>query len=104
LTTKEIDEMTPYEVILVIDVYKTKAEHRTEEEVNLNIINAYYTEIMRRQDRSKKLPPLSKFLIDRNKKELTDEQKAQHMLNVARALNCVFGGTEIVNEGGESIV
>ena len=65
--------------------------------MNMAIINAYYTEIFRRQNREKKLPPLKNFLVDYNKEVVDKETNNLQMLERVKSLNAMFGGETIVN-------
>ena len=97
LTLSEIDNITLYELKMVIEVKNRVSKQESEDSMNKAIVQAYYTEVFRRQDRAKKLPPLKKFLIDYNKKELTKEEKALQMLEKAKAITAMFGGDIVIN-------
>lgn len=91
--------MTIYEVKLVIEVKNKMLKQISEDSMNMAIINAYYTEIFRRQNREKKLPPLKTFLLDYNK-EIIEEDKEKNglkMLEIAKSLHAMYGGETIVN-------
>ena len=89
--------MTIYEVKLVIEVKNKQLKQLSEDTMNMAIINAYYTEIFRRQNREKKLPPLKNFLVDYNKEVVDKETNNLQMLERVKSLNAMFGGETIVN-------
>jgi hypothetical protein len=73
-------------------------EIKAKNDLDLTITGAYYTEVFRRQDKSKKLPKLEKFLSYSIKKA-TKKQDAERMLEVAKSLTVMFGGEIVTNEG-----
>jgi len=85
---------------MCVESHKLNRDMHTEDSVNTAIINAYYTEVFRRQDRKKKLPDIKKFLVrlkDTEKKKQQDKQTDKQMQDMAIALNAVFGGKVIEN-------
>jgi tRNA splicing ligase len=77
--------MTPYELILAINVHNEKQKQKSEDEITLAYLNAYW-------QRVNKLPSLKKILGNEQqpvKKEMT----AEEMLKEVMKINKVSGGT-----------
>lgn len=62
------------------------------EKLNMHITNAYYTEIFKRQDRSKKLPALKGFLVTEEKLKPKKPTPPEDILEQVKILNSVLGG------------
>lgn len=93
--------MTMNELNLHIEVYGENNNQKYENDLNAQIVGAYYTEIFKRQDKKKKLPDIKKFLIKLdNKDSKPKENNDLLMLERVKMLNTLFGGELIVKEGG----
>ena len=82
---------------MFIETHKKNREINMEDNINMQIINAYYTEIFRRQDREKRLPDIKKFLIRLNETKKIEKQSPEQLLEVVKVLNGLFGGQVIEN-------
>lgn len=91
--------MTMNELNLCIEAYGENNNQKYENDLNAQIVGAYYAEIFKRQDKKKKLPNINKFLISLKGKE-TKENNDLEMLERVKMLNALFGGEVIVKEGG----
>lgn len=93
-----MDALTLNEFKMLVEVYQKVEQQRSEDEMNVAIIGAYYTEVFRRQDRSKKLPPIKQFLVKLDGSNKPKQQTPEGMLEQAKLLTGVFGGIIIVND------
>ena len=79
-------------------MYNKNRKQDNEDNINMAIINGYYTEVFKRQDKKKKLPNLNTFLINSSKPAKTKTQSNEQMFEQVRALNALFGGKIIKNK------
>lgn len=84
--------MTIGEISLIINVHQEKQKTEAESQVQLAIINAYYTVAL---DRSKKLPKLNSLLNMKKSKKSSDED----LFNKIKNMNALFGG-QVTEKGG----
>ena len=86
------------ELSICIEMYNKNRKQDNEDNINMAIINGYYTEVFKRQDKKKKLPNLNTFLINSSKPAKTKTQSNEQMFEQVRALNALFGGKIIKNK------
>jgi len=84
VSLSEWEEMTPYELMLICEVFMEQKEIREKEQISLVWLGEYY-------HRLKKLPNLKEILKDLEpRKEMTE----QEMLAVVRQINSQLGGKD----------
>lgn len=89
----EYEEMTPYELSLVVEIYNEKLEVEQDEKILLVWLGEYY-------HRTTKLPPLRKAIDELKGKKKTKRMTDEEMLNTVKRLNTLFGGT--IEEGAKN--
>ncbi len=100
LSVEGIDNLTLNELNLYIEAYGENNNQKYENDLNAQIVGAYYTEIFKRQDKNKKLPYIKKFLIKLNEDKPKSIDNNLLMLERVKMLNTLFGGELIIKEGG----
>lgn len=89
LTVCEFEELTPYQLNLMIKAYADKQKEQLEKDITVAYLNSMWT-IQWLGKRHQHPKPLKEILasIGKEKKTMTDEQ----MLAMAKALNAALGG------------
>lgn len=93
LKPHEIDNLTPFELMVMTEDYKEKQNTEVQNNLHLAIINAYNTVAF---DRSKKLPKLEKILKKSNvNKPKKKKQNNEELFKIVESLNSMYGGEVI---------
>lgn len=93
VSISEFNEMTPYELNLIVEVESERINSDTDEKLILVWLSEYW-------HRQKKLPPLKKALEEIKGKDnlkMTDDE----MFEMVKKLNAQFGGAVIKDDGNE---